>query len=307
MEKVKDALRSRFKMKDLGQLKYYLGLQFFQGDDFMTINQTMYLKNVLKRFDMDQCKGRTSPCEVVRSNYVMDTEVDNDETSVTKYRWMVGSLVYAMTCTRPDLSFVVTKLSQHLSAPRNCDWVMLKHAFRYVKATIDYGLTYRKSDEGLSLCGFSDSDWGADIEDRRSVTGFCFALSPNGTAITWKSRKQQTVALSTCEAEYMALAATVQEALYLRQLLRDITGINPEQPISIQCDNQGSIDLASNPVKHSRAKHIDIRYHFIRTHLKNSDIVLTYVESAENVADIFTKPCSKHRLLKFKKALLGCV
>ena len=217
---------------------------------------------------------------------------------------MVGSLVYAVCCTRPDLSFAVTKLSQHLAAPRNCDWIMLKHVFRYVKATVDNKLIYRKNPDGLRLSAFSDSDWASCKDDRRSVTGYCFSLSATGPVVTWKSRKQRTVALSSCEAEYMAMATATQEALYLLQLLEDMTGVRQET-VEIQCDNQGSILLAENPVKHDRSKHIDIRFHFLRTHVQNGNVSFQYVPSGENLADIFTKPCSKRKLTEFTGLLFG--
>ena len=156
----------------------------------------------------------------------------------------------------------------------------------------------------MSLKGYSDSDWGASIDDRRSITGYCYILSPNGPVVTWKSRKQATVALSTCEAEYMATAEASKEALYLLQLVQELTGVCHE-PAEIRCDNQGAIALAENPVKHSRSKHIDIRYHFIRSHLKNNKILLQYVRSNENLADIFTKPCSKQKLVNFRSMLFG--
>ena len=124
-----------------------------------------------------------------------------------------------MTCTRPDLCWVVTKLSQHLDNPDVSDWVMVKHVLRYVKGTLGYKLFYTKSVDGLCLAGYSDSDWGTCVDDRRSTTGYIFTLNPQGPPISWKSKKQTTVALSSCEAEYMALAASVQESLFLFMLL----------------------------------------------------------------------------------------
>ena len=132
--------------------------------------------------------------------------------------------------SRPDLSYVVTKLSQHLSAPRKYDWIMLKHVFKYIKGTLDYKLTYKKSDKNLNIISFCDVDCCSSIEDRRSLTG-CFLLSESGPAVTWKCRKQQTVALSTCEAEYMALSETTQESIYLLKLLRDIDIDNVYKPV----------------------------------------------------------------------------
>ena len=122
---------------------------------------------------------------------------------------MVGSLVYAMTCTRPDLSYCITKLSQHLSKPQPSDWIMLKHVFRYIKHTVDYRLTFRKSSTDLRLLAYCDADWATSLDDRHSISGYCISLNEEAAPISWKSRKQASVALSTCEAEYMSLSITL--------------------------------------------------------------------------------------------------
>ena len=173
----------------------------------------------------------------------------------------MGSLIYIMTGTRPDLSYIVTMLSQHMAKPTKAHLGMAKHVLRYLIGKMHYGLKFQKCDV-LELSGFCDSNWGAS-EDRRSITGYCFQMSNNGKLISWKSRKQQTVALSTCEAEYMALSAATQEAKFLRQLLADMQGSDVEC-VCLYVDNQGAIALAKNPVQHQRSKHIDIRYHFVR-------------------------------------------
>ena len=179
------------------------------------------------------------------------------------YKEMVGSLIYAMMCTQPDLSWVVTKLSQHLSNPTDVDCIMLKHVFRYIMGTLNYHLCFRKSVDGLKLNGFSDADWGTSV-DRRSTSGYYFSLNKDGPAISWKSKKQQTVALSSCESEYMALCAATQEAIYLSQLYNDLNIVEKSiEPVVVNVDNQGTIALAKNPVHHNRSKHIDIKYHFI--------------------------------------------
>ena len=125
-----------------------------------------------------------------------------------------------MSCTRPDLAWIVTKLSQHLSKPSLSDWTAVKHVLRYIKYSINYELTYQKSKNGLKIEGFSDSDW-ASSADRKSTTGYCFRLNEDGGLISWKTRKQPTIALSTCEAEYMALTAAAQESLFLRMIVKD--------------------------------------------------------------------------------------
>ena len=158
-------------------------------------------------------------------------------------------------------------------------------------------MRFVKSDGNVELSGCSDSDWGRS-EDRRSITGYCFQMNANGPLISWKSKKQQSVALSTCEAEYMALAAAVQEAKFLRQLLADMQGTDVKS-VNIHVGNQGAIALAKNPVYHQRSKHIDIRYHFIRSEVQEGAVSLSYVQSERNIADLFTKPVSKVKLKLF--------
>ena len=180
---------------------------------------------------------------------------------------------------------------------------MLKHVYRYIQGTLEYGLTFKQS-EDFKLSAFCDADWASSSDDRRSITGYCFSLCETGPAVSWKSTKQASVALSTCEAEYMAISSTCQEAIYLVRLLKDLTNKSFE-PIQIRSDNQGAIALVKNPVKHSRSKHIDIRYHFIREHYLCGRIHLEYVPSAYNLADPFTKSLSKAKLVTFIKKLFG--
>ena len=143
-----------------------------------------------------------------------------------KYREVVGSLIYLMTCTRPDISWTVTRLSQKLENPGTPEWIMVKHVLQYLKGSIDNGLLYQRSTNGLSIVGYSDSDWASCVESRRSTTGYYFALNGNGPPVSWKSRKQQTVALSSCEAEYMALSESVQELCFLQMLMSELIPVH---------------------------------------------------------------------------------
>ena len=302
MNNVKDSLKSRFTMKDLGPICFFLGIQFTQNSGEITMCQSTYLMNILDKFGMADCKPRATPSEMKPSSSSSEnTDNINDE---HKYREMIGSLVYAMTCSRPDLSYVVTKLSQHLSCPNESDWVTLKHVFQYIKGTLDLKISFRKSDEDLKLLAYCDADWASSLDERRSVTGYCFLLSDIGPVISWKSKKQQSVALSTCEAEYMSLSSTCQEVAYLTRLLNDILNVDFE-PVEIKNDNQGTIALAKNPVKHHKSKHIDIRYHFIRDYLREEKILISYVPSQNNLADVFTKPSTKAKLEYCKPQLFG--
>lgn len=160
-------------------------------------------------------------------------------------------------------------------------------------------MCFKKSDEDLNLIAFSDSDWASSVEDRRSTTGYCFSLTKQGPAISWKSKKQPTVALSTCEAEYIGLANATQESMYLTQLLNGMDN-KTYCCTKIHGDNQGAIALSKNPVNKQRSKHIDVKYHFIRDALIEGKIDIVYCPSEDMVADILTKPVAKIRIVKFK-------
>ena len=156
-----------------------------------------------------------------------------------------------------------------MSKPTKAHLNIAKDVLRYIKGTLNFCLKFVKCDKNVELNGYSDSDWGGS-EDTRSITGYCFQLNENGPLISWKSKKQQSVALSTCEAEYMALAASVQESKFLRQLLADMQGCDVKC-VNIHVDNQGAILLAKNPVYHQRSKHIDIKKHFLRDAVQKNE------------------------------------
>jgi hypothetical protein len=181
--------------------------------------------------------------------------------------------------------------------------MMVKHVLRYVKGTLNLKLVYKKSSNGLKLEGWSDSDW-ASSTDRRSTTGYVFFLNSEGGAISWKSRKQPTIALSTCKAEYMALAASTQESLFVSKLVGDF-GLSCTKPVLLRGDNEGSISLVKNPITHEKSKHIDIKFHFIREKYNEGRIEIQHVPSAENVADLLTKPATQVKLDTFRKIMFG--
>ena len=251
------------------------------------MDQTKYIEKILNRFQMEGCKPRPTPSELGVNK--LTAESSEELADKKPYQEIVGSLIYVMTSTRPDLSFIVTKLSQYMSNPTNTHLSMAKHVLCYLKGTTENKVTFKKSKDGLKLFGYCDADWGSSA-DRKSITGYVFKLWP---AISWKSRKQPTVVLSTCEAEYMVLASAIQETKFLRQLLGELLNIFALDPTTIHCDNQSTIFLAKNPVQHQRSKHTDIRYHFIRSEIQSGTIDLRYIPSA-----------TKLKVSKFIKALI---
>ena len=289
-------------MKGLGELSWFLGTEFKCHEQHIEMNQTQYIEKIVSKFDMIDCKPKPTPC-ILGIGKMNEHSPELDDPHI--YRAIVGNLIYVMTGTRPDLCYVATKLSQNMSKPTQANLNMAKHVLGYLEGTIHQGLVFNKSELPLKLSGFCDADWGSSTEDRRSMTGYSFQLSEAGPLVSWKSRKQQTVALSTCEAEYIALANAAQEAIFLRQLCIDVkVSINGDS-VLIHVDNQGAINLAKNPVHHQRLKHIDIKYHFVRSEIQTGKLSLNYVPPEENLADIFTKPVSIGKLSKFRSVMLG--
>ena len=205
--------------------------------------------------------------------------------------------MYAAMGTRPDIAYSTTILSQFLQNPARSHWVALKRVLRYLKGTQHAQLVYQQTadtsaDQPLTIQGYSDSDWGNDANDRRSVTGWIFLLY--GCAVSWQSRKQRTTALSSVEAEYMAAASAAKEAVWWRRFLTEL-GLPPSGPTVIHSDSQGSIALANNPDHHDRTKHIDLRYHYLREQVALRAIRPEFVGTELMLADVLTKPLSRDR------------
>ncbi len=198
----------------------------------------------------------------------------------------------------------MSKLAQTVVKPRAENLVAAKHVLRYLKGTSDYELSFKKSEQYLNLTAFSDSEWASSVEDRCSTTGYCFRLTKQGPAISWESKKQPTVALSTCEAEYIGLAATNQERMYLSQLLNGMDN-RMYACKKVNGDNKGAIALSKNPVNRQRSKHIDVKYHFICEALSEGKIDVVYRPSENMVADILTKPAAKAKIAKVKRWFFG--
>ena len=291
---VKAEFKDSFRMKDLGLISYFLGIDFLFSDGCISINQTKCIDKILKRFDMTDCKPKQFPCDasVANMSHQDSQELDNPRI----YQEIVGSLIYLMSCTRPDLCYSVSKLSQFMHKPTQAHLNVAKDVIRYLKCTANYSLNFCKC-HSLKLFGFCDSDW-ATSEDRKSISGYCFKLSNEGPLVSWRSKKQTSVALSSCEAEYVAISVAVQELKFLNQLLVDMT-VELCRPTDLYVDNQGAIAIAKNPVQHQRCKHIDIKFHHVRSEIEQGNVNLIYIPSEQNLSDIFTKPVSKAKLQRF--------
>ena len=296
MQRLKDSLKLQFKMKDMGELHYYVGASIVQdkeGKQVYLHQGQQYIEKMLKKFGQTEAKSVSTPadCNVkLQKEDSVSRPVDT-----ISYQSIVGSLLYAAITTRPDIAQAVGVVSKFCANPTQSHLTAAKRILRYLKGTVNLGLSYKRCADG-NLIGYSDADWAGDVDERHSTSGNVFLLAKG--AVSWLSKKQATVALSTAEAEYVALSAATQEAIWLRRLLADV-GEPLEDPIVINEDNQGAIAIAKNPVGHARTKHIDMRYHFVREGVQNGAIILKYVASGDMIADILTKPLPKHPFEKF--------
>ena len=298
MNRFKNYLMEKFFMTDLKDIKLFLGIRVLRSENKITLDQSAYIKTILDKFNMSDCKAVSTPLEN-KLNYRV---LNSDEKFDAPCRNLIGCLMYVMLCTRPDLSVAVNILSRYLTKNNKELWQCLKRVLRYLKGSIDIKLNYMRGNYNDLLIGYVDSDWGGnDEKDRKSTTGFLFKLFEQCT-ICWSTKRQLSVAASSTEAEYMALFEAVREAMWLKALATSIN-VNIEKPIIIYEDNNGCISIANNPTCHKRSKHIDIKYHFSREQVEKNIIKLNYISTGNQLADILTKPLSAVKFLEFRAGM----
>jgi len=295
-------------MTDLGELETFLGLQIKRdrSKGLLTVGQQNYIDRILHRHGMQDARPSLTPLDPnlrFSGHTSIEASVSADQDiSIELYQSAVGSLMYAMLGTRPDLAYAVGLVSQFNHSPKAEHWIAVKPIFRYLVRTRMFVLEYGTSNRSG---GYSDADWGSE-NDRKSVGGYLFLL--NGGAISWASKKQKSIALSTTEAEYMAMTQAAKEILWLQVLLDEIGAFKHISPIStLYADNQGAIALARNPEYHARTKHIDIQYHFIRDLITSAKLDLRFCPSSDMIADIMTKslPRATHEKHTQAMGLIG--
>ena len=291
IETIKEELASHYRIKDLGPSSNYLGLEITRNREngTLTISQKKYIGSVLAAHRMTDCSSVSTPMEAGMVLGKAGAEHESMQEFKTNYQSMLGSIMYIMLQTRPDIAYAISKLSQFSSNPTEQHLQALKRVLRYLKGTKGLGLTYQKDEKG-ELVGWTDSSWACDINDSRSTSGYLLQL--NGAAVSWCSQKQPTVAKSTCEAEYMGQSDAGSEIVWLRGLLEDL-GIPPTGPTTLYADNQGAIRLANNPENHRRTKHIAVKYHYTRELVENNTLKLVYKETRDMLADCLTKPLGR--------------
>jgi hypothetical protein len=296
IDRFKRQMHELFQMSDLGALSYYLGIEVKQLEDCIMISQSSYAKKILEVAGMENC----NPCHVPMENRLkLGKLVDGEVIDASMYRSLVGSLRYLVN-TRPDLSYSVGIMSRYMESPGRQHWAALKQILRYVQGTVNLGCVYRAGAGPELITGFSDSDHGGDPDDRKSTSGLVFLLG--SSAITWASQNQKSVALSSCEAEYMVASAASCQAVWLSRLLGEVIGEEPKK-IKLLVDNQSAIALCKNPVHHERTKHIDIRFHFIREKIEDGKVEVDHVRTEEQLADILTKSLGRVKFAELRQQL----
>lgn len=288
-------LAKEFEVKDLGVLKYFLGIEFARSKKGIFINQRKYVLDLLKETGLLGCKAAETPVEpnmkleLAKAEEVIDRE---------RYQRLVGRLIY-LSHTRPDISFAVSMVSQFMHSPGPRHFEAVYRILRYLKGSPGKGLMFEKHGH-LEIEVFTDADWAGSTMDRRSTSGYCTFVG--GNLVTWKSKKQSVVARSSAEAEFRSVAHGVCEVMWIKGILDELQ-IPSSIPMKVYCDNKAAIAIAHNPVLHERTKHVEVDKHFIKEKLDSGLICMPYISSDDQTADILTKGLHRRQFIRLVNKL----
>ncbi|KAK9684337.1 hypothetical protein RND81_10G203400 [Saponaria officinalis] len=289
-------MMGEFEMSDLGLMNYFLGIEVVQSNDGIFLSQKKYVRDLLERFQMKDCNPVSTPVEC---GMKLHKDIKGKKVDGTLYKQIVGSLMY-LTATRPDIQYSVSLISRYMENATELHILAAKRILRYLQGTRDLGIFYKKGEKS-NLTGYTDSDYAGDQDDRKSTSGYVFMFGTG--AISWSSKKQPIVTLSSTEAEFVAATACACQAIWMRKMLNELL-IKQDQPTKIYCDNTSTIKLSKNAVLHGRSKHIDVKYYFLRDLYNDGIVDLGHCKSEDQVADIFTKALNRDTFVKLR-TLLG--
>ncbi|KAL1191224.1 Retrovirus-related Pol polyprotein from transposon RE2 [Cardamine amara subsp. amara] len=295
LDEFKTYLSDCFHMKDLGVLKYFLGIEVARNPSGFYLCQRKYAMDIITETGLSGVKLVAFPLD---QNHKLALDKGKLMPDSERYRCLVGRLIY-LANTRPDLAYSIHILTQFMKEPREAHWDAALRVVRYLKQNPGQGILLR-SDSSLKLKVWCDADWGGCPLTRKSLTGWFIQLGDS--PISWKTSKQDNVSMSSCEAEYRALSLTVREVLWLKNLLLDFD-IYQTEPIIVHCDNMAAIQLSQNPVFHERTKHIERDCHFIRDEIIRGTVATQHVSSKNQLADILTKALGRKEFEAFKVKL----
>jgi len=303
----KTAIEQEFVMTHEGPLTWLLGMKVHRPNPkTIGLSQELFVQDVMETFRMQDCKPMSTPAQEgsLSSSQGPVTDAEKQEMASVPMRNLVGSINYLAMCTRPDIQQAVSRVARFVSNPGQAHWTAGLHVLKYLKGTYNMKVMFGETegrDGNILLTGYCDSDYAGNLDDRKSTSGYMFMM--NNGPVSWASRLQRVTATSTVEAEYVALCEAVKEACYLRQVLFDM-GFKQADPTVIHVDNAGSIQLAQNAGYHSRTKHMDVRFHYIREKIQDKTVRLKYIPTEDNTADILTKPLECNKFCKHRTTFM---
>lgn len=313
----KSRLMKTYAMEDLGNATWVLGMKITRDRKMKTlvISSEVHVVKMLHKFGMQDCHAALTPVSTSKKDLISIKDcpptIEKDQKDARMlYNSMVGSLNYIANTSRPDISYAASLVSRYMQNPGPKHITACKRIMRYLQGTSHIGMTYDGRDDSgaadggvqIQMDGFCDADWDSDTDDRKSTTGYIIKV--NGCTVSWRSKKQQTVALSSSEAEYYGVSEAVREIMFIGSLLREVTLKAPVVSV-LHCDNKSAIAMSHHDTDHNRRKHIDIKHKFIEDELKKKTFSLVWIAGPEQVADILTKALDKVKFNKFRKVLMN--
>jgi hypothetical protein len=284
ISRLQEKLSTEFEMKNLGGLKYFLGIEVARSRQGIFLSQRKYVLDLLSEVGLLECKPADTP---IVPNHKLGEYTDQVPAEKERYQRLVDKLIY-LSHTRPDIAYAVSVVSQFMHCPSEDHMDAVIRILRYLKSSPGKGLMFSKNNH-LNVDGYTDADWARNVSDRKSTSGYFTFVG--GNLVTWRSKKQKVVALSSAEAEFQGMAKGLCELLWLKRLLAEI-GFAPSSEMNLFCDNKAAIDISHNPIQHDRTKHVEVDRHFIKQNLEEKIIRFPFVKSEDQLADILTKVVS---------------